>query len=302
MNLRPLALVVLLAAGFAVADEPPSPRSIEQIRKEMTAVRRGTDWGNAAAAKQANERLAQLAEEMLRAAKRPRPESQDAAAANNTEDPNAGGLDTAKLKQQFTLQAAEAVAAGRNADVLLAKQVRDQIVADYKADVDPAIKCPEVFESQSILVIDCSSPAVQAVIDQMEKFRGITTLVITGGEAGAPVDLPLILKKARSYPLRELYIVDFREHVTALPPETTAFTDLRVLAVFHNALTILPPGIGGLQKLETLFVDANPLPSVLAVVRSLPQLRQLGVGKTGVTATEQAAIRQLLPHCEILTQ
>jgi hypothetical protein len=304
-TLRFVALVLCVAGVAFSADPAPAPRTIEQIRKEMTAIRRGTNWGDAAAAQLANERIAQLTEEMLRVAKPKRPEEQASAAeaaANNTADPNAGGLDQAKLGRQFIMQAAEAVAGGKSADMPLAKQVRDQIVADYQADVDPAIKCPEVLQNQTTLVIDCSSPAAQAVIDQMEKFRGIRTLVITGGRTGAPVDLPAILKKARAYPLRELYIISFHQFVAALPPETVGFAELKVLGVFGNSLTELPAGVGGLRDLETLFVDGNPLPTILPVVRPLSKLGKLGVGKTDIPAAELAEIQRLFPNCSLLTQ
>jgi len=51
-----------------------------------------------------------------------------------------------------------------------------------------------------------------------------------------------------------------------------------------------------------LFVDANPLATVLPVVRALPKLTKLGVGKTGVPAAELDEIRRLLPNCQLLTQ
>ncbi|MFT3831160.1 MAG: hypothetical protein QM691_15795 [Opitutaceae bacterium] len=303
---RVLLVAVLLGAPMlSRADPPPPPRSINEIRQEMTAIRRGTDWGDAEQAKSANERLAALTEEMMRAARQHRPEQQAAnaasaaAAANNTADPNEDGLDIAKLNQELVTQAAAGVAGGKGADLDLAKPARERIAVKYAADVDLAIRCPDIFTAQTVLVIDFSSPAAEAIVGQMENFRGITTLVLTGGRTGASVDLSAVLQKAKGYPLRELHIVGFRTHVTVLPPEVVAFPNLERLAVFNNSLTALPTGIGGLRKLTSLSVDLNPLPTVLSAVRPLAGLKQLGLAHTDVGTTELAELRRLLPGCEI---
>jgi hypothetical protein len=304
-----LAALLLCAPVFSRADDPtPPPRSIDEIREEMTALRRGTDWGDAEKAKSAKERMAALTEEMMRSARQHRPEQQAADAASaaaataNTADPNEDALDVAKLNQELVTQAAAGVAGGKGADMDLAKPTRARIAAKYAADVDPTIKCPEVFTAQTVLIIDFSLPSAEAIVRQMENFRGITTLVLTGGRTGAPVDLPAVLQKARHYPLRELYIIGFRTHVAALPPEIASFTNLERLAAFDNSLTALPAGIGSLKKLTSLAVDLNPLPTVLPAVRSLSGLKTLGLVRTGVGAVEFAELRRVLPGCEIQTQ
>jgi hypothetical protein len=301
--MKRLGLVYLLiAVTAALAGENAAPRSAAEIRKEMTAIRRSTDWNNLEQAAKAKEKMAQLAQELAGAGSKPSTGANAAAGGNATPTPSQDGVDPARFRLQLAAQMAEAASKGKNADVLLAKQVREEIVEEYKADVDPTIKNPDVLAEQTMLVIDFSSPAAEAVVKQMENFRGITTLVLTGGRTGAPVDLPSVLRKAAGYPLRELYIIDFRQHVTDLPPEATAFTQLQVLAVFDNAIAELHPGIAKLDHLDTLFVDANPLGTVLPVVRSLPKLTRLGLGKTGVSNAEQAEIRRLLPGCNILMQ
>jgi len=308
--MRSLFLAALLLCGplLSRADAPPPPlRSVNEIRQEMTAIRRGTNWGDAEQAKRANNRLAALTEEMMRSARQHRPEQQAAnaaaaaAAATNTADPSEDGLDVAKLNQELVTQAAAAVAGGKGAAMNLAKPTRERIVAKYAADVDLTIKCPEVFTEQTVLVIDFSSPAAEAIVRQMENFRDITTLVLTGGRTGAPVDLPDVLQKAKGYPLRELHIIGFRTHVAALPPEVAAFSDLERLAAFDNNLTALPAGIGGLKKLTSLAVDLNPLSTVLPAVRSLSGLKKLGLARTGVRPAELAELHRLLPDCEIRT-
>lgn len=299
-----LALWVGLAAQVpADTAAPATPRTPAEIRQEMTAIRQRTNWGNAAAAKEANARIAELAGELLQATKRPRPEESAGAHTDPTTlDPTAGGLDRAKLAQQMAVQMGEAAAAGEGGDMLLAKQVREQIVAEYTEALDPTIRNPEVFSVQMILVIDFSSPSASLAVAQMENFRGITTLVLTGGRQAANADLDAVLRKARAYPLQELYIIGFRDHLRALPSLAAEFSDLRLLAVFDNALSELPPALGKLRNLKTLYVDANPLATVLPAVRSLPGLTKLGVGRTDVGAAEIASIRLLLPNCEILTR
>jgi hypothetical protein len=301
--MRTLLRLLLLALPLVVAwaaDPPPSPRSIDQIRKEMTALRRSTNWGDADAAAAAKEKMAQLTQEMLRAGNRSSPEAP--AASGDTEDPNAGGLDTTRLMQQFITQAAESIGSGKDAELLLARKVREQIVAEYKAEADPTIKSREMLTEQTTLIIDFSSPAAQVLVEQMENFRAIRTLVLLSAKSGATVDLAAVLRKARNYPLQELYIVGFPQTLTALPAEVGAFGELRLLAAHNNGLTALPAAVGGLKQLESLLIDANPIATVLPVARALPKLSRLGVGKTAIPAAELTELRRELPHCEVLTQ
>ena len=298
----------LLLLGLAFVASGALARTVDEIRKEMAGIRRSTNWGDPAEAKAANEKIKKLAAEMTRSASAPpQGDSQGSAppgqgSGSDTEDPTQGGLDINEYRSQITSQIVAAAGGGKHADILLAKEVREKIVEEYRADVDRQIKNPDVLGEQTTLVIDASSPAAEAVIGQMENFRAISTLIITGGENGAPVDLELILRKAAAYPLRDLYIIGFQQHVTALPPQVGGFPQLRLLAVFGNRITALPPAVDSLGQLETLYVDANPISTVLPAVRSMPRLTKLGLGNTQISAAERAAIARLRPGCQILTQ
>ncbi len=300
--MKRLHLVLVLLLPFAALTA--SSRPAAEIRKDMAAIRRSTNWGDPAAAKAANERISKLAAELAQSGQPPpgAPAAPPGGESAATADPSAGGLDVSELRFKLGQQIAEAAGRGEHGDILLATSVREQIVKEYRDDLDPQVKNPDVLAEMSTLIIDLSSPAAPAVIAQMENFRGIKTLIITGGDAGAPVDLPAILGKAAGYPLEELYIINFQRFVTALPPEVGQFKQLRLLAAFNNAIAGLPPQVAGCGQLETLFVDVNPVRTVLPVVRSLPKLATLGVGKTGISADEQAAIHRLLPACSILTE
>ncbi len=300
--MRPLRLILALLLTLAASVAWGRPAA--EIRKEMATIRRGTDWGDPAAAKAANERIAKLAAELAGVGQPPKDPAPaaSAAAGADTADPNAGGLDVQQFQFQVGQDIAAAVGRGEHGDALLATSVRKQIVQEYKDDLDPQIKNPDFLAEMSTLILDLSSPATPAVIDQMENFRGIKTLIITGGESGAPVDLPKILGKASGYPLEALYLINFQRYLTALPPEVGQFKGLRQLAVFNNAIGALPPQIAACGGLETLYVDANPLSTVLPVVRVLPKLTRLGVGRTGVSAAERAQIQRLRPDCTVMTE
>lgn len=295
--------MVLLLPFVAMAASAAPSRTAAEIRKEMAAIRRSTDWGNPAEAQAANERIAKLAEE-LAASGQVAPAGAAAApgSAAATANPNDGGLDGTEYRNMLTKQMAAAVGRGEHGDILLATSVREKIVEEYRDDVNPQIQNPDVLNEQTTLIIDLSSPAAPGVIAQMENFRSIKTLVITGGKTGAPVDLLTILRKAAGYPLQELYIVNFRHFVTALPPEVSQFRQLRLLAAFNNEIAAMPPQIADISNLETLFVDVNPIHTVLPTVRSLPKLARLGIGKTGISAAERAEIQKLHPTCSILTE
>lgn len=55
-----------------------------------------------------------------------------------------------------------------------------------------------------------SLKTVQRTIDQMDKYKSIKTLIITGGQFGSAVNLDDLLNKAKNYPLEELYIINFK--------------------------------------------------------------------------------------------
>jgi hypothetical protein len=43
----------------------------------------------------------------------------------------------------------------------------------------------------------------------------------------------------------------------------------------------------------------NPVSTIISSISSLKQLEKLGIGKTTISATEKASLKQLLPNCQI---
>lgn len=196
----------------------------------------------------------------------------------------------------------ESVKQGENADILLGKPIREEIVEEFKEDESPIIKNPEYFEEMTLLVIDMSLKTVQRTIDQMEKFKSIKTLVITGGQFGTAVNLDDLLKKAKNYPLEELYIINFKIFVNSIPTQIKKFKNLKLLSVLNNNVNNFPVELGSLTSLQTLYVDINPISTLLPTIGKLKHLEKLGVGKTGISESEIAQIKKLLPNCEVLLQ
>jgi Leucine-rich repeat (LRR) protein len=150
-----------------------------------------------------------------------------------------------------------------------------------------------------VLVLNLSLPNAQVLIMQMELFKSIKTLIVTCNSGGAPVDLAQIIDKARGYPLQRLYITNFRGFVSTIP-DLSRFKGLTVLALYGNDLRAVPPSVGTLNHLQSLYLDANPVGSVAETVKTLSQLTELGITKTGVSAEERRRIQQLLPDCKLL--
>ena len=126
------------------------------------------------------------------------------------------------------------------------------------------IKNPEYLEEMDLLVIDMSLKTVQRTIDQMEKFKSVKTLIITGGKFGTAVDLTDLLKKSKKLSFGRLYIINFKIFVSSIPTQIKQFKNLKLLAVFDNQISSLPSEIGSLFSLETLYIDVNPISSVLS--------------------------------------
>ena len=275
-----------------------------QIKQQMAAIRRSTNWGDPAAAKEANAKIEALAVKLTQALRQ----------NNSTQEPaqgNNGNQSKAKVENEIqqkmdaysTKLMSQMMKIAREGDegkMDLAEPLRAEIVQEYKDDDDPKIKCREWLQSMPYLLINMSEPQVQVVIDQMAVFRGIKTLVVTCNTKGTPVDLEEILRNASGYPLEELYIINFGNSVSHLPSGIGNFSKLNMLSVYNNNLSELPASLSRLKNLSDLYTDLNPIQSIKPVVSSISGLKNLGVVKTGIAEAEINQLRQILPKCTIL--
>lgn len=267
-----------------------------QIKKRMSEIRKTTDWDNPSEAKKANDEIKKLSKQLMMSGKNQNPANQTDSLKLEQEKEN---IDY-KLKLLDKIH--ESVKQGEGADIFLGKPIREEIIEEFKNDESPIIKNPEYFDEMTLLIIDMSLKTVQRTIDQMEKFKSIKTLIITGGQFGTAVNLDDLLKKAKNYPLEELYIINFKIFVNSIPTQIKQFKNLKLLSVLNNNVNHLPAEVGNLPSLQTLYVDINPISTLLPTVGKLKHLEKLGVGKTGVSESEIVQIKQLLPNCEVLLQ
>jgi hypothetical protein len=271
-------------------------KSAEQLKKEMAEIRRNTDWGDEAAANKAQAKIEELSKQLMMVRK---VEQQQQAGAT---------VDSAKLQEEVDYkmklwsQMMKIVDQGENGEWDLAKPLRDEIVEAYLEDQSPKKINPEVLNSVTFLRLDMSLPTVQRTIDVMQNFKAIKTLIITGGENGVPVDLNIILNKAADYPLKTLYIINFRQFVSSIPQQISHFNQLETVALFNNNLDQLPDVSSFASSLDSLFIDINPVSTLFPQINSLTNLKKLGIAKTSVTEAEIKQIQLLLPECEILLQ
>jgi hypothetical protein len=288
-----ICLILFLNCGAFCQNTARSP---EQIRKEMAEIRRNTDWSNDAAASKSQAKIEALSKELMIAGK--------------TQQQQAAGMqvDSVKLNEEAEYkmglwkQMMAAVDQGESGDILLGKPVRDKIVEAYKDDESPKIKNPYYLQDVTLLCIDMSLSTVQRTIDQMEQYKSIQTLIITGGNQGASVDLEDLLNRARDYPLKNLYIINFRHYVKELPNSIGNFKDLILLAAFNNQLDQLPAETWSMTGLKTLYLDMNPISTLFPGISQLQILETLGIGKTDISDAEISQIKVLLPNCKILLQ
>ena len=297
-----ILLVFLLTNMILLAQNTNNEAA--QIKQQMSAIRKNTNWGDAAAAKDANAKIEALAAKLTQALRQNNSTQQPAQGNNGNQSKSKVENEiqqkmddySTKLMSQMMKIARE----GDEGKMDLAEPLRAEIVQEYKDDDDPKIKCREWLQSMPYLLINMSEPQVQVVIDQMAAFRGIKTLVITCDTKGTPVDLEEILRNASGYPLEELYIINFGNSVSRLPSGIGNFSKLNMLSVYNNNLAELPASISKLPNLNSLYADINPIQSIKPVVSSISSLKSLGVAKTGITEAEINQIRQILPKCTIL--
>ncbi len=283
--------VILL---FAITGASAQKMDANQIRQKMAEIRRNTNWDNAQEAKKANEKIRELSKQLMLSGKNNNP-SNDQQVQEQMEE-------GAEYKSKLFKQMWEIAKKGENADVLLAEPLREEIIEDFKDDESPKIKNADYFNEMTMLCIDMSLKTVQRTIDQMSQYKSIKTLVITGGQFGAPVNLDDLLYRARNYPLEELYIINFKNFVTAIPQNVGNFKRLNLLSLVNNDIKKLPVDIENLNLLKKLYADINPITTALPVVGKLKHLEILGISKTKISKAETDKLKQLLPNCKIETQ
>jgi hypothetical protein len=276
-----LIFVSLICSGLYAQNESP-----DQLRKKMSEIRENTDWDNPSAAKKANEEIKKLSKKLMISGSKGKTQEEKEEEADG--------------KMMLLDQMMKTARQGEEADILLATPFREEIIEEFRDDESPH-RPPEYLDDMTVLCLDMSLPTIKRTIEQMEYYKSVKILIVTGGKYGSPVNLEDLLKKASGYPLKELYIINFRNFVTSLPDGLNKFKELSVLSLMNNNLTVLP-ALNTLKNLETLYLDINPLSSVLPAVNDLTSLRQLGIAKTGISNDETNKLKQALPECEILTE
>lgn len=285
-------ILYLLFTNNLIAQQDLTPQEIKEL---MSQIREDTDWSDPVASKKANEQIKKLSKQLMmsRVDKNPTNESDS--------------LDAEVQKQNIETisgmwnQMMEAAKNGENADILLGKPIREEIIEEFKED--EKVKFGTILTNElETLVIDMSSEGNGILIDNMELFKSIKILIITGGENNIPADLNLIFKKATHYRLTALYIINFKNHITSIPAGISSFKNLDTLGLFNNNLKSLSTSIEKLKKLKVLYLDNNPLNTVYTSVSKLKNLEKLGLINTAVTEAEVLKIKQFLPNCEVFTK
>jgi len=293
-------IILFMMLLFALAASTQNiTKTAEQIRDEIAQIKSETNWESDAEADTANVKIKRLAKELiiLGDQQRAQKNGQVNDSANNEEIKKG-----VEYRMQLWEKMEETAAKGENSDIDFAEPVKNEIVEEYKDDQSPKIKNRMYLEVMTVLCIDMSLPTVQRTIDQMSSFKGIQTLVILGGKNTSGVDLADLLDRAALYPLKELFILNFQQFVSTIPPQVANFKNLTTLSLVKNNIKTIPACISSLTTLKELYLDANPLTSILPTIQSLRSLEILGVVKTNIPATELVNIKNELPNCQIIVK
>ncbi len=296
LNMKNIITIVLLFLFSAMVSGQNTNSDAAQIRQKIARVRQSTNWNDPAAAKEANRQIQELSKQLIKAGNQS--SSGQSASSNNYDEEK---KDTEESQINFTSQIIDNINSSADSDTIsLAKPFRDKIVEAYKDDESPIVKSKEFLNESTVLVIDMSLPTVRRTIEQMKSYKSIKTLIITGGKDGAPVNLTDLLIRASAYPLENLYIINFRQYVTSIPPQVTLFRKLSTLALFNNDIHKLPDMSANGASIDSLFIDMNPINTLYPSLNSMSGLKKLGIVKTSVTEDEVTRIKKQLPECQIL--
>ena len=285
--------LILLLCLFFVNSVTAQNQNPKEIRQKMAKIRQSTNWDDPVASKKANDEIKKLAKQLMLGG-----QNNTSLKDDQTKEQQDEGVE---YKMKLWGQIWESVRPGESGDILLGKPIREEIIEEYKED--EKIKFGSLVSDElEILVIDMSNNGVQILIDNMDLFKSIKTLLITGGENCVPADLNLILKKAKQYPLTALYIVNFKNHVNSLPSEISNFQNLDTLGIFGNKLSSLPSSVEMLKKIKVLYLDNNPIKTLFPGIIKLKNLEKLGLINTSIPESELLKIKNLLPNCKVLKQ
>jgi hypothetical protein len=292
-----IVLCLMTIVGFSQS------QGSEEIKKQMAAIRRQTNWNDTSAAQKANQQIEELSVKLTEAIRKERGVGQQQGAGVMS------GADSVAMKLQQEIddennmlwsQMMQIVRDGGGMD--LAAPLREKIAKEYEDVETPKVRSSEFAEHVNILVVNMSLKGIQVIIDQMPQFKSVTTLIITASQPGTQSDLEAIMQKASGYDLKELYIINFGSGVTTLPGTISGFSQLEKLVLFNNQISTLPDSFSALKSLKVLLIDKNPVSTLQPIVTSFKKLETLGVAQTGIGTTEIDQIKQQLPQCKVLTE
>jgi len=270
-----------------------------QIKQQMSAIRKSTNWSDPAAAKAANAKIEALSAKLTQALRK---NSQSQQAGIGTPSDVATKNEMKKEMDDYSNklwnQMMKIVREGEGADILLAKPVREEIKEDYRNDEAEGLN-PAMLSECTTLILDFSVPITQTLVSQMELFQSIKTLIIIGVENLVPVDLNYILNKAKNYPLYELYIVGFDASMKRIPENIMLFRELNTLVLYGNQISAIPSSLIQLKNLRILNINFNPVQTIEPLSDLVKNLEELSIKETGISQTEVAVLKQKFPNCKI---
>lgn len=301
-------LLLILTLFFWSVSSAQTTQSPEQIRQEMARIRQTTNWEDPAAAKKANEQIKELAKKLMSG----NSAMGGGAGQQQQQAGDTGSKDGQKMveinqamsdhKMDVYSQIWKAAAGGKGADILLAEPLREGIKQEFQNEEAGTGGNDITSEETTMLYLDMSSKTINLIIDQMENYKSINTLIITGGKNSAPVNLNDLFSKAKKYPLEVLYIINFKQYVKSIPESILNFKKLTELGLFNNSIEKLPVSVSSLTLLKNLYVDVNPISILTPVVNTLTSLDTLGIAKTNISEAELDKIKKSLPNCIILEE
>ena len=291
IGIRIFGFVIILFISFAgsLSAQNQSP---EILRQKMAKIRQTANWNDPVAAKKANDEIKILSKQLMMAGKNQNPVNQNDSVKLEQEK------EGVEYKMKLWDQMQESAKQGEEADIILAKPVREEIKEDYRNDEAEGLN-PAMLSECTTLILDFSVPVTQTLVSQMELFQSIKTLIIIGVKSLAPVDLNYILNKAKNYPLYELYIVGFDAGMKKIPEKIMLFRELNTLVLYGNQLSALPSSLIQLKNLKILNLNFNPVQTIEPLSDLVKNLEELSIKETGISQTEVAVLKQKFPNCKI---
>ena len=268
-----LLLVFSGFASFGQEEEKPTPLEL-RVAEEAQKIQENTNWNNPEESRKAMIKLGKLMQEVDKEA----------------------GIVTEGFPLDTMPHEAPVIGAER------AESLAYEIARDFEMDEGTGEIPYGYYQETTFLALDLENAESGLSLADLKFFDNLQILYIKGTKSGAEIDLDSIFIHLENKPVTEFYLVRNNAGTRNIPESIGKLTKLKKLGLYNNEIHVLSNSISGLNELEELYIDLNPIEKLPEGIDRLKNLKIIGIAKTGINENERSRLQKLIPNCKILSE